>query len=40
MGIIFNLFNMYSSPYLCVYDDDRMIYYSGADVLTGEPGDA
>jgi len=40
MGIIFNLFNMHSSPYLCVCGDDRMIYYPGAYVLTGEPGDA
>jgi len=40
MGIIFNLFNMHNSPYLCVHGDDRMIRYPGADDLTGEPGDA
>jgi len=40
MGVIFNLFNMHSSPYLCVYGDDRMIYYPGAVDLTGELGDA
>jgi len=40
MGIIFNLFNMHSSLYLCVCGDDRIIYYSRADVLIGEPGDA
>jgi len=40
MGIIFNLFNMHNSPYLCVYGDDRMIYYPGADVSAGETGDA
>jgi len=31
---------MYSSPYLCVYGDDRITCYPGADDLTGEPGDA
>jgi len=31
---------MHSSPYLYVCGDDRMIYYSRADDLTGEPGDA
>jgi len=31
---------MHSSPYLYVCGDDRMIYYPGADDLTGEPGDA
>jgi len=31
---------MHGSPYLLVFDDGRMIYYSGADDLTGEPGDA
>jgi len=40
MGIIFNLFYMHSSPYLCVCGNDRMIYYPGADDLTGEPGNA
>jgi len=29
---------MHSSPYLCVCGDDRMIYYPGADVLTGVMG--
>jgi len=37
---MFNLFIMHSSPYLCVYGDDQMIRYPGADDLTGEPGDA
>jgi len=37
---MFNLFIMHSSPYLCVYGDDRMIRYLGADDSTGEPGDA
>jgi len=37
MGIIFNLFNMHSSPYLCVCGDDQMIYSPGADDLTSEP---
>jgi len=27
---------MHSSPYLCVCGDDQMIYYLGADVLTGD----
>jgi len=31
---------MHSSPYLCVYGDDRITCYSGANDLTGEPGDA
>ena len=30
----------HSSPYLCVYGGDQMTCYSGADDLTGEPGDA
>ena len=38
MGIIFHSFYMHSSPYLCVCGDDRMIYYPGADVLTGVMG--
>ena len=31
---------MHCSPYLCVCGDDRMIYYPGANDLTGEAGDA
>jgi len=31
---------MHSSPYLCACGNDQMIYYPGADNLTGEPGDA
>jgi len=31
---------VHSSPYLYVYGDDRLTCYSGADVLTGELGDA
>jgi len=34
------MFIVHSSPYLCVYGDDRIICYPGADDLTGEPGDA
>jgi len=33
-------FIVHSSPYLCVYGDDGIICYPGADDLTGEPGDA
>jgi len=43
MGDIFNscicLYIVHNSPYLCACDDDRIICYSGADDLTGEPGD-
>jgi len=31
---------VHSSPYLCVFGDDRIICYPGADDVTGEPGDA
>jgi len=31
---------VHSSPYLCVYGDDRIIYYPGADDVAGEPGAA
>ena len=31
---------VHSSPYLCVFGDDRIICYSGADDVTGEPEDA
>jgi len=34
------IFIVHSSPYLCVYGDDRIICYPGADDLTGEPRDA
>jgi len=34
------LYIMHSSPFLCVSGDDRITRYSGADDLTGEPGDA
>jgi len=34
------IFLVHSSPYLCVYGDDRINYYPGADDVTGEPGDA
>jgi len=44
MGWGFNLIFIYicvhSSPYLFVCGNDRVIYYSGADNVTGEPGDA
>jgi len=41
MGVIFILYlYMHSSPYLFVCGDDRIIYYPGADDLTGESGDA
>jgi len=35
-----DIFIMHSSSHLCVYGDDRIICYLGADDLTGEPGDA
>jgi len=28
-----------SSPFLCVFDDDRVIRYTGADVVSGGAGD-
>ena len=31
---------VHNSPYLCVFGDDRLICYPGADDVTGEPGDA
>jgi len=31
---------VHSSLYLCVCGDDRLIYYPGADGVSGEPGDA
>jgi len=31
---------VHSSSYLCVFGDDRIIFYPGADDVTGEPGDA
>jgi len=33
-------FIVHSSPYLCVCGDDRITCYSGADDVTGGPGDA
>jgi len=32
-------FIVHSSPYLCVYGDDRITCYPGANDVTGEPGD-
>jgi len=32
-------YNVHSSPFLCVCGDDRITRYSGADDLTGGPGD-
>jgi len=29
-----------SSPFLCVFGDDRVIRYTGADVVSGGAGDA
>jgi len=41
MGVILILYScVHSSPYLFVRGDDQIIYYPGADVLTGEPRDA
>jgi len=37
---IFNYVYVHSSPYLFVCGDDRVIYYPGADNVSGEPGDA
>jgi len=34
------IYIVHSSPYLCVCGDDRVIYYPGADDVSGEPGDA
>jgi len=36
--IYFYIVIVHSSPYLCVYGDDRIICYPGADDVTGEPG--
>jgi len=33
-------FIVHSSPYLCVYGDDRITCYPGADDVTSRPGDA
>ena len=40
LGVYFIYIYVYvhSSPYLCVYGDDRVICYPGADDVTGEPG--
>ena len=32
--------NIISSPFLFVFDDDRVIHYTGADVDTGDAEDA
>jgi len=42
MGNYFILIYVYvnSSPYLFLCGDDRVIYYPGADDVSGEPGDA
>jgi len=41
MSVILILYSyVHSLPYLFVCGDDRIIYYPGADDLTGEPGDA
>ena len=37
---IYLCFIVHSSPYLCVYGDDRIICSLGADDVTGEPGAA
>jgi len=34
------LYIVNSSPFLCVYGDDRITRYLGADDVTGGPGDA
>jgi len=34
------IYILHSSPYLCVYGDDRITCYPGADDLRGEPEDA
>jgi len=34
------IYIVYNSPFLCVYGDDRITCYPGADDLTGGPGDA
>jgi len=34
------LYIVHSSPFLCVYGDDRITRYPGADDVTGGPGDA
>jgi len=40
MSVIYLHLYVHNSPYLFVCGDDRIIYYPGADDLTGEPGDA
>jgi len=39
-NFIFIYVYVHSSPYLFVCDDDWVIYYLGADDVSGEPGDA
>jgi len=39
-GIFIICLSVHSSPYLCVCGDDRVIYYPGADDVSGEPGAA
>jgi len=34
------LYIVHSSPFLCVFGDDRITRYPGADDVTGGPGDA
>ena len=37
---IYVIFYFLNSPFLFVYGDDRVIRYTGADVDTGDAGDA